>query len=167
LCPPFWSCEIVQGRVQRYIPQQRRASAASLLHSTFFSGGLTFLNLKHRQQWLKLDEIHQTLARTDIQNAIQTLGINQEIDRIKYWIDRYGRALGITQVKTASGDALYQAVTEWHTALKKLATQTHAHYDDDANPEHLNLRKLLLSSYDEQAEEERKAERADRKPPTK
>jgi hypothetical protein len=142
--------------------QQSRALAASLLHSTFFSDGLKFLTIKHRQQWLKLDEIKQSINKAEHQSAIQTLGISDEIERVLYWIERYGRGLGITQAKIDANKELYQAITNWHTALKKLATQIHAHYDDDANPEHLALRALLLSPYDDQAEEERKVERAER-----
>jgi len=136
--------------------QTARLEDARTVRAALLPNGTGFLKLVYSQQWLVMSTMAKTMADKDVTAAIKRLGIEQEAARIQSWVTLYGNKLGVTEAQNA--DAAVVAVDAWHQAYGQLWVHAHSEYDDLKDDLHTRIRASLLSPYETQAEEERRAE---------
>lgn len=135
--------------------QAARLADARLVRGALLPGGTRFLQLPYSQQWVRMTAMVGALADKDVQAAVKRLGMEPEIERLQAWVALYGVKLGVTEMKDADPAAV--AVDAWHEAYGELIVRVHDAYDDPRSDVHTRIRRTLLSPYEDQAEEERRA----------
>lgn len=136
--------------------QAARLADAQLVRGALFPSGTAFLRLPYSQQWLEMNNTLRALGGKDIAAAAKRLGIEQEMGRLRGWVELYGAKLGVTEVEPA--DPAVAVLQAWHDAYGALFAHAHSEYDDREDATHARIREALLSPYLRQADEERRAE---------
>jgi hypothetical protein len=140
-----------------------RLADASLVRSSVLPAGTSFLKLVYSRQWAQMSAMMKALSQDDVAAAVKRLGLGVEVARLSRWVDLYGAKLGLTERKAA--DPSVAGVEEWHDAYGELLAHVHSEYNDRKDDTHAKIRDALLSPYNTQADEERRADqkRAKRK----
>lgn len=136
--------------------EKARLADAALVRQRVLPSGTGFLRLVYSKQWARMNGMVKALAEKDVSAAVERLGLALESDRIGRWVALYGAKLGVTEAKNADPAAV--AVEAWHAAYGSLVVRVHAEYDAADDKTHQMVRDLLLSPYEAQAEEERRAD---------
>lgn len=136
--------------------QAERLADATLVRGALLPGGTSFLRLPYSQQWVAMSAMLRALEGKDVAAAVKRLGMEPELDRIRSWVGLYGAKLGLTEAKDADQAAVM--VDAWHQAYGELIIRVHDAYDDSKDDLHTKVRRALTSPYENQAEEERRAD---------
>jgi hypothetical protein len=144
-------------------PQGRvRAQKAQQLYLHCFPNGTGYLSADTDTQWGKMRELDQILDKAEVQSLISDLGLQEEVGRVKQWIQLYDRRK--TQPPQEElHQRLQRLAVEWLEAYAELLFQAFAFYDEPQNSAHQARRDALLAPYLEEVEKEREADRQYRK----
>lgn len=134
---------------------QRRADAMAI-RKALMPAGTSFLRLVYSRQWVHLNSMGNALADKETAAAVARLGLTEEVERVKGWIGLYGAKLGVTESREADPAAV--AVEEWHQAYAELIAHVHSDFVKASAEIQKKVVQALLAPYDEQADEERRAE---------
>lgn len=135
--------------------QAARLADARLVRGALLPAGTRFLQLPYSEQWVRMTAMLGALEDTKVQAAVERLAMGPEIERIQAWVALYGAKLGVTEMKDTDPAAV--AIDAWHEAYGELIVRVHAAYDDSKSDLHPRIRRALLSPYEDQAEDERRA----------
>ena len=136
--------------------QAARLADASLVRGALLPAGTGFLRLPYSQQWVRMTAMLKALDDKEVAAAVKRLGMEPEMDRIRAWVAQYGSRLGVTQAKNTDPAAV--AIEAWHEAYGELIVRVHDAYDNPKDDLHTKVRRALVSPYENQVEEERRAE---------
>jgi len=136
--------------------QAARLADARAVRGALLPMGTGFLKLVYTQQWVHMNQMGKALETEDVSSAVERLGMTPEADRLKSWIGLYGAKLGVTETKDADPAAV--TIEAWHEAYGELFVHVHSEYGSTKDPVHARIRAALLGPYEEQAEEERRAD---------
>lgn len=136
--------------------QAARLADARLVRGALLPAGTSFLRLPYTQQWVRMTAMLKALDGKEVAAAVKRLGMEPEMARLRAWVALYGAKLGVTEPKEADPAAV--AIEAWHQAYGELIVRVHDAYDDPKNDMHARIRRALVSPYENQVEEERRAE---------
>ena len=134
--------------------QAARLADARLVRGALLPSGTVFLRQPYSQQWVEMKNMLRALDGKDVAAAVERLGLEAEMHRIRSWVALYGARLGVTEIKDADPAAV--AVDAWHQAYGELMVRVHDAYDDPKDPSHEMIRRALTSPYQSQVDEERR-----------
>ena len=134
--------------------QAARLADAQLVRGALFPSRTAFLRLPYSRQWFEMNSALRALGGKEIAAAAKRLGIEQEMGRLRGWVELYGAKLGVTEVKDI--DPAAAAVEAWHQAYGELMVRVHDAYDDPKDDTHARIRRALTSPCQNQADEERR-----------
>lgn len=136
--------------------QEARRKDATLVRSTILPAGTSMLRLPYGQQWVRMSTMVKAMKQDEVQAAIERLGMSDEAERVEQLVAIYGARLGITETKDADPTAM--AIEAWHEAYGALVVHAHSEYDNAKEASLLALRDSLVSPYEAQAEDQRRAD---------
>lgn len=137
--------------------QQAALAAAEVLDSAWFPDGIEFVHEVVGLQHDALAGIQKTLAKKEIKDAVETLGLGPMVAHLSRHTALYAKTLGLTAEGEAGAPESGPSQT-WHDAYMLFAASVVTSYSDDAE-----TRKVLLGSYESQLREHRAAMRKERR----
>ncbi|MEP7122169.1 MAG: phosphoenolpyruvate--protein phosphotransferase [Byssovorax sp.] len=136
--------------------QSARLADAVAVRAALFPEGTGFLKIVYNQQWLRMTAIVKALEDKETSAAVKRLGLTAEAERLAQWVTLYGNKLGLTEAKES--DPAVVAVEAWHEAYGELTVHVHSEYGSATDQAQIKIREALVSPYQAQADEERRAE---------
>jgi hypothetical protein len=136
--------------------QSARLADATAVRAALFPAGTGFVKAIYGTQWLRMSAVIKALDGKETTAAVKRLGLTAEADRLRQWTSLYGAKLGLTEARETDPAAV--AVEAWHEAYGELTVHVHSEYGSAKDEAQTRVRETLVSPYQAQAEEERRAE---------
>jgi len=137
--------------------EQDLRDTARALRGRLFPTGTDYLRLPYRTQWTRMSALHAETKKSENVADAKKLGLSLWLARLERWVTLYGAKLGVTEAQD-DVDPVAKAVDAWHVAWADLLLEVRSTYRDAGKPEHVTIRKQLLSPYEDEARRERAEE---------
>ena len=136
--------------------QSARLADATAVRAALFPAGTGFVKAIYGTQWLRMSAVIKALDSKETTAAVKRLGLTAEASRLRQWVTLYGAKLGLTEARESDPAAV--EVEAWHEAYGELTVHVHSEYGSAKDEAQTRIRETLVSPYQAQAEEERRAE---------